>query len=230
MADYCCNNLDVGGSHERLKEFDKQFRKIHNEYEQFTLTRPLEKQKFDSLDKDKLVIYEDKENQLAYVEKRKRSYSFENFVPKKSSDDIINWYNFNIKNWGTRIDLLHMELINNKSYIEEGRLYYSFVTLWGNCIEIIQSIAKQYPDLEFSYVFAADESESAGVYRYKNGEVILSYDYENFQDYGYRQFKHDYLEAEFLKCEDCGYLIEDGETDGECPECESKNITKEFLN
>jgi hypothetical protein len=224
MSNSCWNTISICGEPDRLKAFDKQFRKKHKVYKQYELANA-----------DKCKIYKNLiqanpglefcgDTEYGYITTEDRGYSFENFAPKLTREEIIGWYNFNNKNWGVRSDIDKESFNVCRDDIEKDWIYYNFTTAWCDCKEIVEKMSKQFPDLEFIYNFEEDQEELAGTYKYKGGEITESYDYNDFQDYGYKEFKCDYLGAEYLKCEDCGCYIEEEAFEGECPECESKNI------
>ena len=78
----------------------------------------------------------------------KRKHQAQKNIDKYGSED---WYNWNIKNWGTKWDFEvtdsfsnHINKANNK------QLNYYFDTAWGPPIEGITTISKKYPNLKFT--------------------------------------------------------------------------------
>jgi len=227
VANYCCNSLIISGNYEDLKKFDNQFKSKHLVYEQFFLTNPLMKYNFDNLVKmgnGTLEVFINEDKTTSYIKREREGYSFENFVPKKTPSDVIGWDNFNRTYWGVTKDLDPDSFTSNREDIVDGFLYYSFTTVWCDCEELVLAMSKQFPKLEIEYTYEEDGEELAGSLKFAVGECTESYKSRDFDDY--RVFKSDYLNAEYLKCADCGHYIEESEYDDEgcCPECESKNI------
>jgi len=87
---------------------------------------------------------------------------FESFIPKPSDiflGDINqeaekkygdkNWYDWNIKNWGTKWDASEPELMKET----ERMLIYNFLTAWSPPIEWLEKVTKLYPALRFKLTY-----------------------------------------------------------------------------
>lgn len=105
--------------------------------------------------------------------------SFWNII--KPSDDILavyhspatteaknnkdNWYNWNIKHWGTKWDACDVDIIeSNKS------ITYRFKTAWCAPIRAIDALASQYNNLVFKLVCDYEGGEPRDTIRWKSGK------------------------------------------------------------
>lgn len=100
--------------------------------------------------------------------------SFSKSVPKPEEED--DWYNWNIKNWGTKWDAIDVDL-NNVSEDEfsleyTNELIYSFTTAWGPALSWLESVAKKYPKLCFENEYSECGMDLYGKRVYSNGELI----------------------------------------------------------
>ncbi len=72
------------------------------------------------------------------------------------------WYDWNRANWGTKWNCCACEKMNDNIFI--------FETAWGGVPIIVNTISKQFPDIEFIYEFAdEDTGYNTGIYKLKNG-------------------------------------------------------------
>lgn len=99
-------------------------------------------------------------------------------------NNIINygndtWYDWNIKNWGTKWNSMHTTIINGCEV--------EFETAWSCPLEIFRALSKQYPDVTI-YVEYADEDigSNCGKITLKNGKVE-----EHIEMYGNTDFALD---------------------------------------
>ena len=69
-------------------------------------------------------------------------------VVKQFYEDVAvknDWYNWNLRNWGTKWDVSDVFLERSKN-----RLMYAFYTAWSPPAEAIDTLAKKYPSLTFT--------------------------------------------------------------------------------
>ena len=124
-----------------------------------------------------------------------------------------NWYDWNIRNWGTKWDVA---VTDDEEYPETKILedekdivIYKFDTAWAPPIPVIKKLSKQHPNLKFTLGFE-EETSWGGEMDFTNGEVVREYDYA-------------------FRCE-CGEeWKEEPELDdeGQCPECIRQAAIKE---
>lgn len=64
--------------------------------------------------------------------------------------DAINWYEWSIRNWGTKW--------NSNSYEagEDGRSFY-FETAWSPALPVILELSKQHPEMKFGCLYSDEE-------------------------------------------------------------------------
>ena len=132
---------------------------------------------------------------------RSADQTFEDFMKFDTND----WYNFNVREWGTKWDVA---VNDNDKYTdtsmqdsENGEnhvVYYNFNTAWSRPVPVLEKLSKQYPDLLFTLSYE-EETGWGGEMEILCGEVISESEYDN-------------------KCRDC-----DAEDQLEfCEECENE--------
>lgn len=86
-------------------------------------------------------------------------------------NDPEHWYNWNIKNWGTKWNISEVEKESNNTF--------TFVTAWNGVPKLMLEISNQNPDIEFEYEYAdEDTSYNCASYKFKNGEVLETFEPE----------------------------------------------------
>lgn len=58
-----------------------------------------------------------------------------------------DWYNWNLRNWGTKWDITEQAWVTSES---DNELCYEFMTAWSCPNEAVNNLAKQYPTLTFT--------------------------------------------------------------------------------
>jgi hypothetical protein len=119
-----------------------------------------------------------------------------------------NWYDWNIRNWGTKWDVANTD---DETYPEtelmtdeETRLQYSFNTAWAPAIPAMEKLSKQYPSLKITLDFE-EETGWGGEVEFTDGqETVLS-------EYGWKCRECDAQLDETPYCDGC-------DTDM-CPDC-----------
>ena len=96
-----------------------------------------------------------------------------------------DWYNFNVREWGTKWDVAVSE--DNKypdTYMEESPngenhvVYYNFNTAWSRPMPALQKLSAQYPSLLFTLSYE-EETGWGGELEILRGEVISESEYDN---------------------------------------------------
>ena len=86
----------------------------------------------------------------------------------------MDWYNWNVRNWGTKWDICASDgdKYSNTTLevTEDGDLMYHFETAWSPVLEIIDKLAKMYPELQFDYEYE-EEQGWGGTHTWVDGEV-----------------------------------------------------------
>ena len=93
----------------------------------------------------------------------------------------MDWYNWNVRNWGTKWDICVSDgekYSNTTLEIDEyGSLLYHFETAWSPVIEVIDALAQMYPELVFDYEYE-EEQGWGGSHTWVNGEVTDTMEYD----------------------------------------------------
>ena len=140
-------------------------------------------------------------------------------VQAKSATDN-SWYNWNIRNWGTKWDVAVSDDNEYPSTYMEGPtpngdnlvVYYNFDTAWGVADEALTNLSSQYPKLLFTLSYE-EETGWGGEAEYLNGKTISQSEYENkcpeCDSYDLMQYCED---CENDVCRECFY----GKDDDKC--------------
>lgn len=79
------------------------------------------------------------------------------------------WYDWNRENWGTKWNSLECASENDG---------FTFITAWCGVPKVIEGISKAFPDVEFKYEFAdEDTGYNVGSATFKGGDVIEDKDF-----------------------------------------------------
>ena len=149
---------------------------------------------------------------------------------QRLSETDKSWYNWNIKNWGTKWDVA---VKDNDSYsdtymegpTENGEnlvVYYNFNTAWSPPFPAIAKLSSQYPSLLFTMSYE-EETGWGGECEFLRGEMISQSEYEN-------KCRDCDSEDTLVYCEnDCGEICEScnwlGEADLDCvAECQTHKV------
>jgi hypothetical protein len=153
----------------------------------------------------------------AYHNQAKPSQTFDT-----SGDD---WYNWNLRNWGTKWDVaVSSSDTNPNTYMEETAngdnyvVYYNFETAWGVPDKALVNLSSQYPDLLFTLSYE-EETGWGGEFEILRGVVLEG------SSYNWKCQACDYMEAgdptdnwsdehEDIICPKCQYPLVDLETKG----------------
>ena len=139
-----------------------------------------------------------------------------------SGDD---WYNWNLRNWGTKWDVAVSSTDNlPNTYMEETAngdnhvVYYNFETAWGVPDKALVNLSSQYPDLLFTLSYE-EETGWGGEFEILRGVVLEG------SSYNWKCQACDYMEVgdpednwsdehEDIICPKCQYPLVDLETKG----------------
>ena len=105
-------------------------------------------------------------------------------IQEKSKTDN-SWYNWNLRNWGTKWDVA----VSNdneypNTYMEEAEngenyvVYYHFETAWGTPDVAISNLSSQYPDLLFTLSYE-EETGWGGEAEFLRGKIISQSEYDS---------------------------------------------------
>lgn len=170
MPNWCDIILKLEGNHDELKKFyqDNKYNKNDLNDEE---DRNLEDKDFEYLSHcltfSKLIPMPD------------HIYKGSIGIEEKKKYGSNNWYDWSIKNWGTKWDARDCYIVNHEELNSEyTNLEYHFLTAWSPPIPWIDKMIKKYKNIKFnincveeSYEFAFDLNST------ENGEYIInSYD------------------------------------------------------
>jgi len=123
-----------------------------------------------------------------------------------------SWYNWNIRNWGTKWDVAVAEDEKYPETYMEGPVangdnlvvYYNFNTAWGVAEQALTNLSSQYPNLLFTLSYE-EETGWGGEMEILRGVIISN------GQYGWKCRECDHTEEETPYCEECEYDM--------CPSC-----------
>lgn len=178
MPNWVYNNISVRGTKEDLLAFHAKASKIAPSG--FTESGELE-YKDDNAQAISFWNFIEPENKTAYFEaahgEKPEGYAEWSFEEKMTYDLAFKsdgWYDWNVRNWGTKWDACDANYDDNTED-ENPNLYYAFNTAWSIPEQIYQAITEQHPELDFD--FYGEEEQGWGA-EYKsstadNGERSL---------------------------------------------------------
>lgn len=78
---------------------------------------------------------------------------------------LLDWYNWNIENWGTKWNAYNIERRDDETL--------KFETAWAMPEPVIVALSKKFPDVEINVQYADENwGHNYGAVTYKNGELI----------------------------------------------------------
>ena len=86
-------------------------------------------------------------------------FDFNKVIPMPENEKE-NWYDWSIKNWGTKWKSCSTELQGNT---------LRFWTAWSPCLPVIRALAKMFPEAQFEYWYEETGVGFCGCQIYKNG-------------------------------------------------------------
>jgi len=238
MPNWCSNEIYIKGKPERLRAFDAQFSGKYTKYNIATcylkdqndnswmMTADFTNYRVVPCNQLILSEYLYQANVIINIQETE-GYSFANFVPV-SKEGVLNegifWF---YDNWGTKWDIDSDICVPEDYYFNNGQIGYYFETAWSPCIPVVEAMAMQYPDLEFTHIYDEPGNGFAGLYKYKDGKLVEKIEVNDINDY-YR-FKQDYMDYEYCICKGCKAVLQEGEleyVDNKyvCPSCGSDDI------
>jgi len=99
--------------------------------------------------------------------------------------DGNDWYNFNVREWGTKWDVaVHSEDKYPDTYMEDTAngenhvVHYNFNTAWSRPMPALIKLSAQYPDLLFTLSYE-EETGWGGELELLRGEIISEAEWDN---------------------------------------------------
>lgn len=137
---------------------------------------------------------------LALLKSEENCFDFEKVIPmpeniyrgavgqkEKEIYGENNWYDWSIKNWGTKWNSVDAEIEYN---------VISFYTAWSPCDPVIAALAEKFPSMRFTYTFTEPGMAFCGQRVYENGEILFYFDGDYSTNYD-------------CDCDECEYEIQD---------------------
>jgi hypothetical protein len=149
------------------------------------------------------------------------SFSCHKVIPQPIG---VDWYSWNIENWGTKWDL--NEVVKEDSKWEEGTLIYYFSTAWSPVTQVIERLAKEHKKLLFTYSYWEGGSDFWGEHEYQKGKEV-SEEGGSLSEAGCERLE--YLMGEHHQCKECWSAVEcaGDNTPNLCDECLQNSELKE---
>jgi hypothetical protein len=86
----------------------------------------------------------------------------------------MDWYNWNVRNWGTKWDIqIHPEELSFDTDNDgDSYFHWYFDTAWSPAEPAYRAMAKRFPNLSFNYEITEEANFFAGTMVFENGELI----------------------------------------------------------
>ena len=92
---------------------------------------------------------------------------------EKTGDTKYNWYNFNVREWGTKWDARDVDLLEE----HKTSLHYKFDTAWSPPTPVIEKLAQQNPNLNITLEYREEQGWGGEVaFTGSSMEVIKEWD------------------------------------------------------
>lgn len=142
-------------------------------------------------------------------------FSCHRIIPRPL-DKEDDWYNWNVSNWGSKWDLNDVSFNGD---VESKEVAYYFESAWSPVVPVVETLAKEFKKLSFTYTFYETGSDYWGEIEYKKGETV-SEEGGDVSSAGCERLE--YLMGEHHNCQECWNEIEcQGEATHQlCTECE----------
>lgn len=221
MPNYCSNYVKIVGKKEEVEKFDAHFKKKHVSYaggtspvldlsgkkwlyyNKVTYTNP-----FDNIEREEYHYITD------IVEEE--DYSFANFI-SPTKEALLNggwrkWFN---TNWGTKWDLLELNIADED--LDDGLIckHYSFTTAWSPSTPVTFKMSAEYPNLKFTHLYEEGGMVFAGKLVLHDGSILEEINTQDDEDYF--RFLIDELDYESIVCPHC--QTENLEYEDQCRQC-----------
>ena len=225
MPNWCYNSLTIEGNAEDIAAIKSQlntpFQREHDTWNMQTKQMEL-----------KTVLYPNPVFAFwniispTNIEEYNKQDDFSKPLAERLQFQGDNWYDWNVRNWGTKWDVAvsHDDNYPDTELVEDwsDRLIYSFNTAWSPPFPAIENLSKQYPNLTFNISYE-EETGWGGEVTFVNGEGTELEEYENKCRDCDALNTMEYCENDCGEiCDSCHYL---GEADLEAvAECDTHKI------
>jgi len=193
MPNWCSNKLSIYGDSNTINDVVK-FLKAGKGLLSSIIPMPaiLEQTESGSADMGYDVLYGDCSQHLAspwvqklgitnqealktYLANNRPQYLEQGEIQKKAIDETgcRTWYDWAIKNWGTKWDVEDFDLayIDGNEYIS-----FDFQTAWSPPIAVIAALAEKFPAVNITFEYAEEGCDFAGELQFSEGKEIYQID------------------------------------------------------
>lgn len=178
MPNWVFNNLTITGKEQDLKKFVEKAKTPHKTYWMDWKTNET-KEEID----DRVISFwnfKKPENEQVYFaasDYKPEGYdqlSVEEKMAISMQFKSDGWYDWNIREWGTKWDASDPYLEDNS---EKGEVRYSFSTAWSPAEGAYKAMVEQHPELSFE--FHCEEEQGWGVrFVSEDGELIVAEEWD----------------------------------------------------
>ena len=223
MPNWVYNGLTIEGNPDSVKKLMEQmnqpFVRVHDNWN--IKTQQMEKQQ---------VTYPNPVFAFWNIVKPTNLEAYDN-QPKHEPDKLIDfsgddWYNWNVRNWGTKWDVAvsHNDeysdtTVEDTANGENHVVHYNFNTAWSRPLPALFKLSEQYPDLLFTHSYE-EETGWGGEMEILRGVAISQSEYDSMCRDCDATDQMEYCENECGEiCGACHWLGEaDLEAVAECPD------------
>jgi len=143
-----------------------------------------------------------------------------------------DWYNWNIRNWGTKWDVaVHADDKYPDTNMEEAEngenyvVHYNFNTAWSRPLPALENLSAQYPTLLFTLSYE-EETGWGGEMEFLRGKVLSYSEYDNMCSACDATDQMEYCENDCGEvCASCNYIS--GEDEDAMKECQTHMVLLE---
>jgi hypothetical protein len=168
MPNWCLNRLTVSGDKHEI-----------NKFKELTLVKP---EKSSELNFTMEVLYPTPTELLEQTSPAmwrgdeldvEGKLEFEKKIEElKQKYGHTDWYDWRVKNWGTKWGIYSSSLKISKLDNNVGKLKYNFQSAWDPATLIIEAMSKQFPKLTFTLKYYERGRGFKGIYKVKNLVVL----------------------------------------------------------
>jgi len=97
-------------------------------------------------------------------------FDFQNIVPYDETYKEDGWYDWNIKNWGTKWNSNASQVIRPRY----GQVEFSFDTAWSPPVPVFAKLKKMFPRLEMEIDWEEEGGLAGNIGFNKRGKVVLT--------------------------------------------------------
>lgn len=162
MPNWVNNTIYISGNPEIIKQMREQ------------LSAPYEAQHFDFITGEVKTEMVNKPFSLWNIIKPEDLEAY-NDAPGKPQSGENHWYNWNVRNWGTKWDVSNLESYRDEQTVDS--ITYGFDTPWAPPLEAIEKLAEQYPSASIELTYE-EEQGWGGTYEWTNGVGIETNSYQ----------------------------------------------------